>query len=118
MNCEQFKTRNKPAAQIEEEATRKEIKLQLQNGIVKHCPNCKLIIQKNGGCDRMRCTHCGTAFAWLTGEKVADNLTVEERILLANREQSVQGYIFDPEWARIQEVAIAQHLEQLACYGF
>jgi hypothetical protein len=28
------------------------------------CPNCFVPITKNGGCDRMKCTSCGTGFWW------------------------------------------------------
>lgn len=32
--------------------------------IGKHCPNCQMIIEKNGGCDHMYCTNCNTHFNW------------------------------------------------------
>eukprot|EP01025_Chloroclados_australasicus_P016343 TRINITY_DN18161_c0_g1_i1.p2 TRINITY_DN18161_c0_g1~~TRINITY_DN18161_c0_g1_i1.p2 ORF type:complete len:151 (+),score=15.03 TRINITY_DN18161_c0_g1_i1:213-665(+) len=30
----------------------------------KRCPNCKVPIEKNGGCDSMLCTICQTCFSW------------------------------------------------------
>jgi len=32
----------------------------------KDCPKCKVPIEKNGGCNHMHCTHCGTHFYWNT----------------------------------------------------
>ena len=33
-------------------------------GTTKPCPNCKMTITKNGGCDHMNCTNCHTRFNW------------------------------------------------------
>ena len=30
----------------------------------KKCPNCKEVIQKNGGCHHVHCTSCGITFCW------------------------------------------------------
>lgn len=32
--------------------------------ICKRCPNCRVNIEKNDGCDHMTCTHCGYEFCW------------------------------------------------------
>ncbi len=34
----------------------------------KPCPACRYIITKDGGCDHMRCSNCGTRFTWSTGK--------------------------------------------------
>lgn len=31
---------------------------------IKHCPRCKGYVQKNGGCDHMKCTRCDYDFCW------------------------------------------------------
>jgi ariadne-1 len=34
---------------------------------VKKCPNCKAIIEKNGGCNHMTCKACAHEFCWMCG---------------------------------------------------
>jgi hypothetical protein len=34
--------------------------------IISPCPNCGILINKNGGCLEMRCLYCGTTFHWLS----------------------------------------------------
>lgn len=31
----------------------------------KQCPNCSVIIEKNEGCNQMKCTNCNYDFCWL-----------------------------------------------------
>jgi len=46
-------------------------------GIVCHpCPNCKVMVSKDGGCDRMTCPDCGKQWEWSTG-KTGRDLSVE-----------------------------------------
>lgn len=35
-------------------------------GVIKACPNCKVNIEKNGGCDHMTCRQCRHEFSWTT----------------------------------------------------
>jgi hypothetical protein len=35
-----------------------------QRAGVRFCPACSVSIEKNGGCDHMRCWRCGTDFSW------------------------------------------------------
>lgn len=37
------------------------------NQNAKPCPNCHVIIDKNGGCNHMKCTRCQTDFCWQCG---------------------------------------------------
>jgi hypothetical protein len=39
---------------------------------VKRCPTCKTPIEKNGGCNNMYCTACGTAFQWTDAGKLGE----------------------------------------------
>lgn len=34
----------------------------------KPCPKCKILIIKNGGCNRMYCTRCSHEFCWICGD--------------------------------------------------
>ena len=45
---------------------------------LKPCPNCKSLVSKDGGCDRMTCTCCGKQWEWSTG-KTGKDLSIEHR---------------------------------------
>ncbi|OQR83287.1 RING-finger-containing E3 ubiquitin ligase [Achlya hypogyna] len=45
--------------------------------ISKPCPGCKSPVEKNGGCNQMKCVTCGVHFCWLCGEKVDDGVFPE-----------------------------------------
>jgi len=36
----------------------------------KPCPQCKVLVQKSGGCNQMKCTKCGVHFCWLCNQQV------------------------------------------------
>ena len=112
MSCEQFQDRDKPAAQLEEEATEREIKSQLQRGDAKNCPKCNLLIQKNGGCDHMRCTNCGTAFGWTKGKVVKERRSAAANIRIANEEQASRS--LEP-MANVMyyQAALARHMREM-----
>jgi len=37
--------------------------------ISRHCPHCKVPVEKNGGCNHMHCTKCSFHFCWLCMQK-------------------------------------------------
>lgn len=40
--------------------------------ISKRCPQCQSPVEKNGGCNHMRCVTCRTDFCWLCGEALSE----------------------------------------------
>ncbi|GBE86216.1 hypothetical protein SCP_0900950 [Sparassis crispa] len=49
-------------------------KWRLENGI-KPCPKCKADLQKNGGCNHIKCVRCGTHMCWVCMETFSDSGT-------------------------------------------
>ena len=39
----------------------------------KQCPECKVLIEKNDGCNEMKCINCGFVFCWLCLREYTDN---------------------------------------------
>ena len=39
----------------------------------KQCPECKVLIEKNDGCNEMKCLNCGFVFCWLCLREYTDN---------------------------------------------
>ncbi len=60
--------------------------LQVKNVLSKPCPNCNVLIEKNGGCDDMRCLNCGTCFSYKTLmiQKKNSNPMKDSNVLNAN----------------------------------
>jgi len=57
---------------LEQTQTEIGIKLDMpKNGLMQNCPGCKTPIEKNGGCNHMRCK-CGLSFCWLCGADISD----------------------------------------------
>lgn len=58
---------NIPVCRSLEKQLRKWKKQQYKN--VRSCPRCLVIIEKNGGCTHMTCTHCQHQFCWVCSAK-------------------------------------------------
>jgi hypothetical protein len=55
-----------------DESSLDKISKDLKNYTVRICPNCKIIIEKNTGCNKMTCFRCKIKFCWLCMEKSID----------------------------------------------
>jgi len=64
LTCEEYETK------IHEEELKNSVYLKETNS--KKCPKCGVFIQKDGGCNHMKCLHCGESFCWLCMETVDD----------------------------------------------
>lgn len=64
-----------PTCEAYEESISQETKLNIEfiQTFSKPCPHCGVMVQKTGGCNHMKC-QCGTAFCWLCGKQIDDNL--------------------------------------------
>lgn len=66
-DCATYQDRIKRQAETDVEArqTLKKLEDMLKSGKAMHCPRCKVIITKNGGCAHMICAMCKTNFNWI-----------------------------------------------------
>ncbi|XP_072855571.2 sharpin isoform X1 [Pogona vitticeps] len=68
MNCKQYQDKlqfeaHKDAAARE---TSEMLKTLVLLGEAMHCPVCRIVVQKKGGCDWLRCSVCQTEICWVT----------------------------------------------------
>ncbi|KAJ6661534.1 hypothetical protein lerEdw1_014444 [Lerista edwardsae] len=68
MNCKQYQ--DKLQFQAHNDAAAREtsnmLKTLVQLGEAMHCPVCRIVVQKKGGCDWLRCPVCQTEICWVT----------------------------------------------------
>ncbi|XP_066480095.1 sharpin isoform X2 [Tiliqua scincoides] len=68
MNCKQYQ--DKLQFQAHNDAAAREtsnmLKALVQLGEAMHCPVCRIVVQKKGGCDWLRCPVCQTEICWVT----------------------------------------------------
>ncbi|XP_061463194.1 sharpin isoform X2 [Rhineura floridana] len=68
MNCKQYQ--DKLQFQAHHDAAAREtsnmLKMLVQLGEAMHCPVCRIVVQKKGGCDWLRCPVCQTEICWVT----------------------------------------------------
>ncbi|CAI5778768.1 sharpin isoform X2 [Podarcis lilfordi] len=68
MNCKQYQ--DKLQFQAHNDAAAREtsnmLKTLVQLGDAMHCPVCRIVVQKKGGCDWLRCPVCQTEICWVT----------------------------------------------------
>jgi len=56
--------RESRARRRSESAVRQTIERNLRRLHIRYCPGCQVPIEKNEGCDHMRCALCGLSFSW------------------------------------------------------
>nr|XP_016853835.1 PREDICTED: sharpin isoform X1 [Anolis carolinensis] len=68
MNCKQYQDKLQFEAQNDAAAreTSNMLKMLVQLGEAMHCPVCRIVVQKKGGCDWIRCPVCQTEICWVT----------------------------------------------------
>ncbi|XP_042318190.1 sharpin isoform X2 [Sceloporus undulatus] len=68
MNCKQYQDELQFQAQSDAAAreTSNMLKALVQLGKAMHCPVCRIVVQKKGGCDWLRCPVCQTEICWVT----------------------------------------------------
>uniref|UniRef100_A0A670IXK6 RanBP-type and C3HC4-type zinc finger-containing protein 1 n=1 Tax=Podarcis muralis TaxID=64176 RepID=A0A670IXK6_PODMU len=64
MNCKQYQ--DKLQFQAHNDAAARETSNMLKLGEAMHCPVCRIVVQKKGGCDWLRCPVCQTEICWVT----------------------------------------------------
>ena len=50
----------------------KDFKKWKKNKVIKRCPNCKMWVEKNYGCNHMTCAECKYEWCWLCGGKYSE----------------------------------------------
>ena len=50
----------------------KDFKKWKKNKVIKRCPNCKMWVEKNYGCNHMTCAECQYQWCWLCGGKYSE----------------------------------------------
>ncbi|KAH3732913.1 hypothetical protein Pelo_16250 [Pelomyxa schiedti] len=53
-------------------------------GEVSMCPFCRVLIEKNGGCDHMICSSCRKSFSWADSFRKTPNFATMEKMLIKN----------------------------------
>ncbi|KAK9402798.1 ranBP-type and C3HC4-type zinc finger-containing protein 1-like [Crotalus adamanteus] len=68
MNCKQYQDKLRSQAHNNAAAreTNNMLKTLVQLGEAMHCPACRIVVQKKGGCDWIRCPVCQTEICWVT----------------------------------------------------
>ncbi|XP_029141505.1 sharpin [Protobothrops mucrosquamatus] len=68
MNCKQYQDKLRSQAHNDAAAreTNNMLKTLVQMGEAMHCPACRIVVQKKGGCDWIRCPVCQTEICWVT----------------------------------------------------
>lgn len=68
MGCREYQKWLKNKAQWDDHArkTAEALEDMVQNGEAMRCPTCRVVIQKKGGCDWMRCSVCRLEICWAT----------------------------------------------------
>jgi RanBP-type and C3HC4-type zinc finger-containing protein 1 len=62
--CKQFTEKRRREGKVENQMTEDMIEKWKRKEIMKNCPNCNVLIEKDAGCNQMKCTLCYQEFGW------------------------------------------------------
>lgn len=71
--------------------------------MLKICPNCGILIEKNGGCHNMFCVNCSTPFCWMKA-KGADKGRGFKAILIGGQKALDKSFYYGVRCAEILEL--------------
>lgn len=72
----------------------------------KRCPNCFMVIEKDGGCDSMFCLGCKTYFNWATAASA-----------VPGAHKAVQVNLNQPYWAHQGHVPLVCEMDAIEARG-
>jgi hypothetical protein len=82
-----------------------QIQISGKNLNYKQCPRCRVIIEKNKGCNQMKCIGCDYEFCWLCGKKyTTDHYSIYNCVGCPGMRFSINKYITIRRWPQTKKL--------------